>query len=60
MMLIPHDRPYYWFSLTMQTRAPFFMYWDYPVDMTGFILQTVFAAVLFAVLVNLFPRRPRQ
>jgi hypothetical protein len=60
MMLVPRNSFWYWSpqSHPVQLRAPFFMWWsDYPADMTGFILQTVFAAVLFAVIANLLPRR---
>jgi hypothetical protein len=62
MMLIPRHRYWYWLwppQNPVQMHAPFFMYWDAccPVDVTAFILQTVFAAVLLAVIVNLLPRR---
>jgi hypothetical protein len=60
MMLIPRHRDWYWLwspHNPVQMRAAFFMYLDSPVDVTAFILQTVFAAVLFAVVANLLPRR---
>jgi hypothetical protein len=64
MMLVPRNSFWYWYwppHSPVQLRAPFFMWRrDYPVDITGFIWQTVFAAVLFAVIVNLLPRRPRK
>ena len=39
---------------------PFFLGLNLRFAWTAFTLQTLFLAVLFAVLVNLFPRRPRR
>ena len=38
-------------------------FWDVPynvIAVTPLILQTVFAAVVTAIIVNIFPRRPRK
>jgi hypothetical protein len=59
MMLVPRNCNWYWYwppHSPVQLHAPFF-YRGCGVDVTGFILQTVFAAVLFAVVANLLPRR---
>jgi hypothetical protein len=56
MMLIPRADIYgghIWLPFFYETR-------NLKIHWSEFILQTVFAAVLFAVLVNLFPRRPKQ
>ena len=39
---------------------PFFAGLNLKFAGTAFTLQTMFLAVLFAVIVNLFPRRPRK
>jgi hypothetical protein len=64
MMLIPHGD----YGGPVQMWLPWFYdtHWlpwnteDWEILWTEFILQTMFAAVLFAVLVNLLPRRPRK
>jgi hypothetical protein len=56
MMLTPRG-PY----RRIEMWVPFFWDTDYwRILWTPFILQTVFAAVVAAVIVNLFPRRPRK
>jgi hypothetical protein len=59
MMLVPHGADYYGGGYHIQRWKPFF------VDVgphrvvlwTPFILQTIFAAVAAAVIVNLWPRK---
>jgi hypothetical protein len=63
MMLIPRGDVYgihTWLPFFYDTRWLGFEARNLEINWSAFILQTVFAAVLFAVVVNLLPRRPRK
>ena len=60
MMLIPRGDygVHIWLPFFYDTQWLGFSARNWRINWSAFILQTVFAAVLFAVLVNLLPRRP--
>ena len=66
MMLVPVERTQFSFFInrdyTEKIMRPFFLLTNCRcrVQWTPFTLQTAFAAVAAAVIVNLFPRRPRK
>jgi hypothetical protein len=62
MMLMPRADTYgvhIWLPFFYDTQWMGYKARNLEIHWSGFILQTVFAAVLFAVLVNLWPRRRR-
>jgi hypothetical protein len=62
MMLIPRGnyKPQMWLPFFYDTHwLPGWAYY-WRILWTPFILQTVFAVIAAAVIVNLFPRRPRK
>ena len=63
MMLVPRSRFEYGVYYAPSEWLPFFLgspHVGQLIHWGHFALQTLFAAILLAVLVNIFPRRPRK